>query len=85
MRMTLARTSHPILVNRLYKATLYISTLSPGSRSTASRSSCIDHFLQDVTQFEDVMRTMLEVKPDRVLNLAHLLGEERGNPILPCG
>ena len=34
----------------------------------------------DVTQFEDVMRTMLEVKPDRVLNLAYLLGGGEGEP-----
>src|SRR5258706_10129721 len=34
----------------------------------------------DVTQFEDVMRTMLDVKPDRVINLAYGLGAGEGNP-----
>ena len=34
----------------------------------------------DVTQFEDVMRTMLEVKPERVINLAYGLGAGEGNP-----
>ena len=34
----------------------------------------------DVTQFEDVMRTMLDVKPERVINLAYGLGAGEGNP-----
>jgi nucleoside-diphosphate-sugar epimerase len=34
----------------------------------------------DVTQFEDVMRTVLEVKPERVINLAYGLGAGEGNP-----
>ena len=36
----------------------------------------------DVTQFEDVMRTMLDVKPERVINLAYGLGAGEGNPHL---
>jgi nucleoside-diphosphate-sugar epimerase len=34
----------------------------------------------DITQFEDVMRTVLEVKPDRLINLAYALGAGEGNP-----
>jgi nucleoside-diphosphate-sugar epimerase len=34
----------------------------------------------DVTQFEDVMRTVLDVKPERVINLAYGLGMGEGNP-----
>ena len=34
----------------------------------------------DITQFEDVMRIMLEVKPERVINLAYGLGMGEGNP-----
>jgi len=34
----------------------------------------------DVTRFEDVMRTILDVKPDRVINLAYGLGAGEGNP-----
>ncbi len=37
-------------------------------------------FRGDVTQFEDVMRTILDVKPDRVINLAYGLGAGEGNP-----
>src|SRR3989475_1217477 len=34
----------------------------------------------DVTSFEDVMRTALDVKPDRLINLAYGLGAGEGNP-----
>jgi nucleoside-diphosphate-sugar epimerase len=34
----------------------------------------------DVTRFEDVIRTMLDVKPERVINLAYGLGAGEGNP-----
>lgn len=34
----------------------------------------------DVTQFEDVMRVVLETKPDRVINLAYGIGAGEGNP-----
>src|SRR5439155_22287984 len=34
----------------------------------------------DVTHFEDVMRTVLDVKPDRLINLAYWLGAGEGNP-----
>jgi nucleoside-diphosphate-sugar epimerase len=37
-------------------------------------------FRGDVTRFEDVMRTILDVKPDRVINLAYGLGAGEGNP-----
>ena len=34
----------------------------------------------DVTRFDDVMRTILEVKPERLINLAYGLGAGEGNP-----
>src|SRR6266852_5000701 len=34
----------------------------------------------DVTRFDDVMRTIVEVKPERVINLAYGLGAGEGNP-----
>jgi nucleoside-diphosphate-sugar epimerase len=34
----------------------------------------------DVTRFEDVMRTVLEVKPERLINLAYGIGAGEGNP-----
>src|SRR5919197_498049 len=34
----------------------------------------------DVTQFEDVIRTVLDVKPERLINLAYGLGAGEGNP-----
>jgi nucleoside-diphosphate-sugar epimerase len=34
----------------------------------------------DITRFEDVMRIVLEVKPERMINLAYGLGAGEGNP-----
>jgi nucleoside-diphosphate-sugar epimerase len=34
----------------------------------------------DVTRFDDVMRTLIEIKPERVINLAYGLGAGEGNP-----
>ena len=34
----------------------------------------------DITHFDDVIRTMLDVKPERVINLAYGLGAGEGNP-----
>jgi len=34
----------------------------------------------DVTKFDDVMRAVLEVKPERMINLAYGLGAGEGNP-----
>src|SRR5262245_2460501 len=34
----------------------------------------------DVTRFDDVMRAVLEVKPERMINLAYGLGAGEGNP-----
>lgn len=34
----------------------------------------------DITRFEDVMRLILDVKPERVINLAYGLGAGEGNP-----
>jgi nucleoside-diphosphate-sugar epimerase len=34
----------------------------------------------DVTRFDDVMRTVLDVKPERLINLAYGLGAGEGNP-----
>src|SRR5262245_41899512 len=34
----------------------------------------------DITRFDDVMRAVMEVKPDRLINLAYGLGAGEGNP-----
>jgi nucleoside-diphosphate-sugar epimerase len=54
--------------------------LSPGAAPFADVPSGAPVIRGDVTQFEDVMRTVLEVKPDRLVNLAYGLGAGEGNP-----
>jgi len=54
--------------------------LNPGAAPFADVPSGAPVVRGDITQFEDVMRTVLEVKPDRLVNLAYGLGAGEGNP-----
>jgi nucleoside-diphosphate-sugar epimerase len=54
--------------------------LNPFSPSLADSGLRAPVIRGDVTQFEDVMRTVLEVKPERLINLAYGLGAGEGNP-----
>jgi len=64
----------PRLIRRLVAAgeTVGCMDLEPGAGTSVIRG--------DVTQFEDVMRAVLEVKPDRLINLAYGIGAGEGNP-----
>jgi nucleoside-diphosphate-sugar epimerase len=54
--------------------------LNPGAGTFTDLADQVRVIRGDVTQFEDVMRTILEVKPDRVINLAYGIGAGEGNP-----
>jgi nucleoside-diphosphate-sugar epimerase len=54
--------------------------LNPGAASFADVALRAPVIRGDVTQFEDVMRTVIDVKPDRLINLAYGLGAGEGNP-----
>ena len=54
--------------------------LNPGAASFADLADRVTVSRADVTQFEDVMRTVIEVKPDRLINLAYGIGAGEGNP-----
>ena len=54
--------------------------LNPSSPSLAEAGLRAPVIRGDVTQFEDVMRAVLEVKPERLINLAYGLGAGEGNP-----
>jgi nucleoside-diphosphate-sugar epimerase len=54
--------------------------LNPGAASFADVPLRAPVIRGDVTRFEDVMRTVLEVKPERLINLAYGLGAGEGNP-----
>src|SRR5215475_5637341 len=54
--------------------------LNPGAAAFADLPIGAPVLRGDVTQFEDVMRTVLDVKPDRLINLAYGLGAGEGNP-----
>jgi nucleoside-diphosphate-sugar epimerase len=54
--------------------------LNPGAASFADLGLRAPVIRGDVTRFEDVMRAVLEVKPERLINLAYGLGAGEGNP-----
>ena len=50
--------------------------INPAGTSFADLGKQVKVMRGDVTQFEDVMRTMVEAKPSRVINLSYNLGSE---------
>jgi len=54
--------------------------INPGAAPFADAPLPAPVIRGDVTRFEDVMRTVLEVKPERLINLAYGLGAGEGNP-----
>ncbi len=73
----------PRLMRRLIARgeTVVCMDLNPGAASPfAEVPSQATVMRGDVTRFGDVMRAVLEVKPDRLINLAYGLGAGEGNP-----
>jgi nucleoside-diphosphate-sugar epimerase len=54
--------------------------INPNAPSLADLRDRIQVFRGDITLMDDVVRVMTEVKPDRVLNLAYLLGSGDNDP-----
>ena len=48
--------------------------------SFAGLEDTVNFIWGDITQFEDVVKAILEGKPDRIINLAYVLGGGEGNP-----
>ena len=48
--------------------------INPGAASFAGMEGQVQVLRGDVTQFEDVVKAIIEYRPDRVINLAYLLG-----------
>ncbi len=54
--------------------------INPGAASFLALEGMVKVVRGDVTQFEDVMRVIMEAKPDRVINLAYLVGGGEAEP-----
>jgi nucleoside-diphosphate-sugar epimerase len=50
--------------------------INPGAVSFADLGAKVKVMRGDITQFDDVMRIMVETQPNRVINLSYLLGSE---------
>jgi nucleoside-diphosphate-sugar epimerase len=56
--------------------------INVGSDTFAGMGDQVKVVRGDITQFEDVVKIIMESKPDRILNLAYLLGGGEGHPHL---
>ena len=54
--------------------------LNPSADLLSGWENEVEIIRGDVTQFEDVMRAVIETKPDRMINLAYRLGGGEDNP-----
>ena len=54
--------------------------LNPSTDLLSGWENEVEIIRGDVTQFEDVMRAVIETKPDRMINLAYRLGGGEDNP-----
>ena len=72
----------PRLIRRLvYRGETVVGMdLNPGAPAFGGAPIGAPVVRGDVTRFDDVMRTILDVKPERVINLAYGLGAGEGNP-----
>jgi nucleoside-diphosphate-sugar epimerase len=72
----------PRLIRRLVERgeTVVCMDLNPGTASFAELGDRVSVIRGDVTRFDDVLKTVIEVKPERLINLAYGLGAGEGNP-----
>jgi nucleoside-diphosphate-sugar epimerase len=72
----------PRLIRRLIAAgeSVVCMDVNPGTATFGDAGDRVKVIRGDVTQFEDVMRAVLEVKPERLINLAYGIGAGEGNP-----
>lgn len=72
----------PRLIRRLVARgeTVVCMDLNPGTASFPDLGERVTVIRGDVTRFEDVLATVVEVKPERLINLAYGLGAGEGNP-----
>ena len=58
--------------------------INPGAASFVEMKDQVEVVRGDVTQFDDVVKAVIEYRPDRIINLAYLLGARTGRTT-PCG
>ncbi len=75
----------PRLIRRLVARgeTVVGMDVNPGAAAFGNVPIAAPVIRGDVTRFDDVMRTVAEVKPARLINLAYGLGAGEGNPPMP--
>ena len=54
--------------------------INPGAASFAGYEDRVSVIYGDITQFEDVVKAVIQAKPERIINLAYLLGSGDDTP-----
>ena len=54
--------------------------INPGAASFDGLEDRVSVIYGDITQFEDVVKAVIQAKPDRIINLAYLLGSGEDTP-----
>ena len=74
----IGRRAIPILAERGEK--VLCMDINPGAATFAGYENQVSVIYGDITQFEDVVKAVIEAKPDRIINLAYLLGSGDDTP-----
>ena len=77
----------PLVIRKLVERDQQVVSLdiNPGAASFAEMGGQVEVLRGDVTQFEDVVKAVIEYRPERIINLAYLLGGARAGRTSPCG
>ena len=72
----------PLVIRKLVERDQQVVSLdiNPGAASFAEMGGQVEVLRGDVTQFEDVVKAVIEYRPERIINLAYLLGVGEGRP-----
>ena len=74
----IGRRTIPRLVQRGEQ--VVVVDINPATANFSEHGDAVRVVAGDVTNFEDVIKTIMEAKPDRIMNLAYLLGSGEDTP-----
>jgi len=74
----IGRRAIPRLVQRGEQ--VVVVDINPSTANFSEQGDAVRVIAGDITNFEDVIKAIMEVKPDRIMNLAYLLGSGEDTP-----
>ena len=74
----IGRRTIPRLVQRGEQ--VVVVDINPTTANFSEHGDAVRVIAGDITDFEDVIKAIMDVKPDRIMNLAYLLGSGEDTP-----